>query len=63
MDASQEVARLVQRRQARLRRTPRELSGGSSGAGSRHGGAQVNIDAFTDTRWITMRREPGQYPL
>lgn len=36
---------------------------GSSGTGSRHGGAQANIDAFTETRWITMRREPGQYPL
>ncbi|CAN5123550.1 benzaldehyde dehydrogenase [soil metagenome] len=36
---------------------------GSSGTGSRHGGAQANIDAFTDTRWITIRREPGQYPL
>ncbi len=36
---------------------------GASGTGSRHGGAQANIDAFTDTRWITMRREPGQYPL
>ncbi|AUI53298.1 benzaldehyde dehydrogenase [Arthrobacter crystallopoietes] len=36
---------------------------GSSGTGSRHGGKQANIDAFTETRWITMRREPGQYPL
>ncbi|MGW6174170.1 benzaldehyde dehydrogenase [Arthrobacter sp. NPDC055138] len=36
---------------------------GSSGTGSRHGGSQANIDAFTETRWITMRREPGQYPL
>jgi len=36
---------------------------GSSGTGSRHGGAQANIDAFTETRWITIRREPGQYPL
>lgn len=36
---------------------------GSSGTGSRHGGTQANIDAFTETRWITMRREPGQYPL
>ena len=36
---------------------------GASGTGSRHGGAQANIDAFTETRWITMRREPGQYPL
>ena len=36
---------------------------GASGTGSRHGGAQANIDAFTETRWITMRREPGAYPL
>ncbi len=36
---------------------------GSSGTGSRHGGAQANIDAFTETRWITLRREPAQYPL
>ncbi|MGP7815214.1 aldehyde dehydrogenase family protein [Glutamicibacter soli] len=36
---------------------------GASGTGSRHGGAQANIDAFTETRWITMRREPGSYPL
>ena len=35
---------------------------GSSGTGSRHGGAQANIDAFTETRWITMRREPGAVP-
>ncbi len=36
---------------------------GSSGTGSRHGGAQASVDAFTETRWITMRREPGEYPL
>jgi benzaldehyde dehydrogenase (NAD) len=36
---------------------------GASGTGSRHGGVQANIDAFTETRWITLRREPGQYPL
>lgn len=36
---------------------------GASGTGSRHGGAQANIDAFTETRWITIRREPGAYPL
>ncbi|GAA1972542.1 benzaldehyde dehydrogenase [Microbacterium pumilum] len=36
---------------------------GASGTGSRHGGAQANIDAFTETRWITLRREPGSYPL
>lgn len=36
---------------------------GASGTGARHGGAQANIDAFTETRWITLRREPGAYPL
>ena len=36
---------------------------GASGTGSRHGGAQANVEAFTETRWITLRREPGQYPL
>ncbi len=36
---------------------------GASGTGARHGGAQANIEAFTETRWITLRREPGQYPL
>lgn len=36
---------------------------GASGTGSRHGGAEANIEAFTETRWITMRREPGTYPL
>jgi benzaldehyde dehydrogenase (NAD) len=36
---------------------------GTSGTGSRHGGAQASIDAFTETRWITMRREPASYPL
>lgn len=36
---------------------------GASGTGARHGGAEANIEAFTETRWITMRREPGQYPL
>lgn len=35
----------------------------SSGTGSRHGGAAANIEAFTETRWITMQAEPGTYPL
>ena len=35
----------------------------SSGTGGRLGGPQANIEAFTETRWITLRREPGQYPL
>jgi benzaldehyde dehydrogenase (NAD) len=36
---------------------------GASGTGSRFGGAAANIDAFTETRWITMRGEPAQYPF
>ncbi|WP_308798063.1 aldehyde dehydrogenase family protein [Streptomyces sp. UH6] len=35
----------------------------SSGTGSRHGGAEADIEAFTETRWVTLRREPAQYPL
>jgi benzaldehyde dehydrogenase (NAD) len=36
---------------------------GMSGTGGRVGGAEANIDAFTETRWITMRRTPGTYPF
>ncbi|MGQ2912143.1 aldehyde dehydrogenase family protein [Aeromicrobium sp.] len=36
---------------------------GASGTGSRHGGARANLEAFTETRWITMQAEPAQYPL
>ncbi len=35
----------------------------ASGTGSRHGGAQANIDAFTETQWVTVRRELPQYPF
>ena len=35
----------------------------ASGTGSRFGGAAVNIEAFTETRWITMRGEPARYPF
>ncbi|WP_327589943.1 benzaldehyde dehydrogenase [Nonomuraea sp. NBC_00507] len=35
----------------------------ASGTGSRFGGAAANIEAFTETRWITMRGEPPQYPF
>ena len=34
-----------------------------SGTGSRLGGAAANVEAFTETRWITMRGEPQQYPF
>jgi benzaldehyde dehydrogenase (NAD) len=36
---------------------------GASGTGSRFGGAQANIDAFTDTRWITVRSQPATFPF
>ena len=35
----------------------------ASGTGARFGGAAANIEAFTETRWITMREEPPQYPF
>ena len=35
---------------------------GASGTG-RLGGAAANIEAFTETRWITMRGEPASYPF
>lgn len=35
----------------------------ASGGGSRVGGAQANLDAFTETQWVTVRSEPAQYPF
>ena len=35
----------------------------ASGPGARLGGAQANIDAFTQTQWVTMRSELPQYPI
>ena len=35
---------------------------GSSGTGSRFGGAAANLDAFTDTQWVTMRSEVPRFP-
>jgi benzaldehyde dehydrogenase (NAD) len=35
----------------------------ASGTGARFGGAAANIDAFTDTRWITMRADIAPYPF
>ena len=35
----------------------------ASGTGSRFGGAAANIEAFTETRWITARAEPPQFPF
>ncbi|XVU30100.1 aldehyde dehydrogenase family protein [Actinoplanes sp. CA-054009] len=36
---------------------------GASGTGSRFGGANANIEAFTDTRWVTVRSQPAAYPF
>jgi benzaldehyde dehydrogenase (NAD) len=36
---------------------------GSSGTGARFGGAQANLDAFTETRWVTVRSKPGTFPF
>jgi len=36
---------------------------GDSGTGSRFGGTTANIDAFTETQWVTMRSEPPTYPF
>jgi benzaldehyde dehydrogenase (NAD) len=34
-----------------------------SGTGSRFGGAEANIEAFTETRWVTMRGDIPDYPF
>ncbi|WP_329548544.1 aldehyde dehydrogenase family protein [Streptomyces sp. NBC_01356] len=36
---------------------------GWSGNGSRVGGAEANLEAFTDTQWLTMRAEIAPYPF
>jgi benzaldehyde dehydrogenase (NAD) len=36
---------------------------GASGTGSRFGGPAANVEAFTETRWITMRGWPATYPM
>ncbi|HKT02205.1 MAG TPA: benzaldehyde dehydrogenase [Rugosimonospora sp.] len=35
----------------------------ASGTGSRFGGAEANIEAFTETRWVTLRSTPPTYPF
>ncbi len=35
----------------------------ASGPGSRIGGAEANIEAFTEIQWVTMRGELPQYPF
>src|SRR5699024_209978 len=34
-----------------------------SGNGSRFGGAEANIEAFTETQWVTMRSSIADYPF
>jgi benzaldehyde dehydrogenase (NAD) len=36
---------------------------GASGTGSRFGGAEANVEAFTETQWVTMRSEIPAYPF
>ena len=36
---------------------------GSSGTGSRFGGAEANIEAFTETQWVTMRSDIAPSPF
>lgn len=36
---------------------------GASGTGSRFGGAEANIEAFTETQWLTVRSTIAPYPF
>jgi acyl-CoA reductase-like NAD-dependent aldehyde dehydrogenase len=36
---------------------------GHSGTGARFGGHEANIDAFTDTQWVTVQSRIQQYPF
>ncbi|BCB87665.1 aldehyde dehydrogenase [Phytohabitans suffuscus] len=36
---------------------------GASGTGARFGGAAANVEAFTETRWVTVRGDVPQYPF
>jgi benzaldehyde dehydrogenase (NAD) len=36
---------------------------GASGTGSRFGGQSANVDAFTETRWVTIRDRIAPYPF
>lgn len=36
---------------------------GSSGNGSRFGGAEANIEAFTEVQWLTVRHDIAPYPF
>ena len=35
----------------------------ASGTGSRFGGPAANVEAFTETQWVTVRGEPPTYPF
>jgi benzaldehyde dehydrogenase (NAD) len=35
----------------------------ASGTGSRFGGAAANVEAFTETQWLTMQGEIAPYPF
>ena len=36
---------------------------GASGTGSRFGGAAANLEAFTETQWLTLQGEVSPYPF
>ena len=36
---------------------------GDSGTGARHGGTRANLEAFTETQWLTIRAEQPTYPF
>ncbi|GAA0302621.1 benzaldehyde dehydrogenase [Kineococcus aurantiacus] len=36
---------------------------GYSGTGSRHGGAEANLEAFTEVQWVTVRGDLPHYPF
>jgi benzaldehyde dehydrogenase (NAD) len=36
---------------------------GWSGTGARLGGPEANLDAFTETQWVTVRGEVARYPF
>jgi benzaldehyde dehydrogenase (NAD) len=35
----------------------------ASGTGSRFGGAAANVEAFTETQWLTLQGEVSPYPF
>lgn len=35
----------------------------ASGTGSRFGGAAANVEAFTETQWVTVRPDIADYPF